>query len=330
MDGPTIDLPPDLPYNVRSATMDDIDTTIALVSACDLHDIGVTDQTATDLRHEWKTMDLARQTRLIVDTDGTLVAHAELYDREPTRVNAYGCVHPAHRGQGLGSALVAWTEEMAHLRVHEAPVDARVSIGTWTDVKNESATTLFRALGYAPVRRFWRMEIVMDEAPRAPVFPEGVVLRTFQRGQDDRAVFEALDESFSDHWGHLPGNFEEFQRRRIEAEDLDPTLWLLAMDGDEIAGFSLCGQDEDAGWIHTLGVRRAWRRRHLGQALLYASFDAFYQHGRPTVKLGVDATSLTGATRLYENGGMHVAAMHDRYEKELRPGRELSTQALDE
>jgi hypothetical protein len=35
------------------------------------------------------------------------------------------------------------------------------------------------------------------------------------------------------------------------------------------------------------------------------------------VGLGVDAASLTGATRLYEKAGMHVTRRYDTYEKVL-------------
>jgi mycothiol synthase len=44
----------------------------------------------------------------------------------------------------------------------------------------------------------------------------------------------------------------------------------------------------------------------------------------------VDATSLTGATRLYEKAGMWVYRQWDTYEKELRPGRDLMTQHVAE
>jgi mycothiol synthase len=53
-----------------------------------------------------------------------------------------------------------------------------------------------------------------------------------------------------------------------------------------------------------------------------------YERGQKKVALGVDAASLTGATRLYERAGMHVARQYDTYEKELRPGRDLSTQII--
>jgi hypothetical protein len=65
-------------------------------------------------------------------------------------------------------------------------------------------------------------------------------------------------------------------------------------------------------------------------ALLRHAFGAFYRRGQPKVGLGVDADSLTGATRLYERAGMRVSERIARFEKELRPGTILSTQALSE
>ena len=63
-------------------------------------------------------------------------------------------------------------------------------------------------------------------------------------------------------------------------------------------------------------------------ALLLHSFGEFYRRGRHTVGLGVDSQNLTGATRLYERAGMHVARIYIAYEKELRAGVELSTQTI--
>jgi ribosomal protein S18 acetylase RimI-like enzyme len=81
------------------------------------------------------------------------------------------------------------------------------------------------------------------------------------------------------------------------------------MAGDELAGFSICRSDPvdpQAGHVNLLGVRRAWRRQGLGEALLLRSFEAFRQRGLTRGTLGVDASSPTGATRLYERAGMRV------------------------
>jgi len=77
------------------------------------------------------------------------------------------------------------------------------------------------------------------------------------------------------------------------------------------------------GWIGTLGVRRPWRKRGLGQALLLHSFGEFYKRGTKTIGLGVDAQNPTGATRLYQRVGMQAASEFITYEKELRAGREI-------
>ncbi len=112
------------------------------------------------------------------------------------------------------------------------------------------------------------------------------------------------------------------------AQNFDPTLWFLAFDGDEIAGASLCTYQMDYGWVDTLAVRRPWRRKGLGLALLHHSFGEFYRRGTYNVGLTVDSQNLTGATRLYERAGMHVARIYVSYEKELRAGIEMSTQAI--
>ena len=118
----------------------------------------------------------------------------------------------------------------------------------------------------------------------------------------------------------------------ISTDEFDPSLWFLAMDGDEIAAISLCRfkitDDPHMGFVDTLGVRRPWRRQGLALALLHHSFAEFKKRGQKRVGLGVDAASLTGATRLYEKAGMHVARQFENYMKVLRPGRDVSTQTL--
>jgi ribosomal protein S18 acetylase RimI-like enzyme len=144
-----------------------------------------------------------------------------------------------------------------------------------------------------------------------------------------------MEESFQDHFGFVAEPLEEGLKRFKhfwEGEGSDPTLLYVAMDGDQIAGINLCRphafDDLDMGWAGTLGVLRPWRKRGLGLALLRHSFNEFYRRGKRKVGLGVDAQNLTGALRLYENAGMHVHQTFDQYEKELRPGKEISVQSL--
>jgi ribosomal protein S18 acetylase RimI-like enzyme len=103
------------------------------------------------------------------------------------------------------------------------------------------------------------------------------------------------------------------------------------VDGEEIAGLALCsptlGPDRSTGVVETLGVRRPWRRKGLGLALLQHAFSEFHARGHKQVGLGVDSKNLSGATRLYKKAGMQVTQELAVYEKELRAGEELSKQS---
>jgi mycothiol synthase len=132
-------------------------------------------------------------------------------------------------------------------------------------------------------------------------------------------VYEADMEAFSDHWDFHVEPFAVWCERTVERDDFDPSLWLIAWDGDEVAGFSLnswhSSGDPTYGWIHVLGVRRRWRRRGLGSALLRASFREFGRRGGTRVGLAVDAENLAGAVALYERVGMRMDRRYDVYEK---------------
>ena len=75
--------------------------------------------------------------------------------------------------------------------------------------------------------------------------------------------------------------------------------------------------DPGVGWIPSLGVRRPWRRRGIGLALLRHAFEEFGRRGKRAVGLGVDAESVTGAVELYERAGMHVWRRSTTYGKKL-------------
>jgi hypothetical protein len=76
------------------------------------------------------------------------------------------------------------------------------------------------------------------EEPPAPQWPEGVVLRAFVPGKDERPIFDCIEGAFMDHWGHVPRKFEDWVTR-TSRPDFDPSLWFLAVDAndpDTIAG----------------------------------------------------------------------------------------------
>jgi ribosomal protein S18 acetylase RimI-like enzyme len=232
-----------------------------------------------------------------------------------------------------------WGIQRARRALAAAPAEARVGLGIETLSVQSAAQKLFEDHGFKLVRHILRMTIELEAAPEDAVWPEGITVHGMRRGQDERRVIQAFRESFSDHWGYVETPFEDTFERWMnyidDNPDFDADLWFIAEENGVIAGISLCWEksfgDPNLGWVGTLGVLRPWRRRGLGMALLHHSFARLYERGQRKVGLGVDAQSLTGATRLYEKAGMHSDLQHQMsvFELELRPGIDFSTQAVE-
>src|SRR5205085_6923683 len=135
------------------------------------------------------------------------------------------------------------------------------------------------------------------------------------RRDDARAFFDAINESFAHEWGFKQMAYDDWFQLRVE--NSDSSLYFIAWDGDEIAGFVRGDRREETGWIGMIGVRNAWRRRGIAEALLRHSFLEFDRRGMTLAALGVDSENPTGATRVYERVGLNVEAEDVSYERSL-------------
>jgi ribosomal protein S18 acetylase RimI-like enzyme len=206
-------------------------------------------------------------------------------------------------------AILDWAEVRAREK------GTRLISGSWST--NEEILRALRQRGFAPVRHSLRLAIELASPTPVPEWPPGIEVRSFRPG-DDRAFYDAQQEAFLDSWEPVGATFEEWSHWLLEAPWFDPELWFLALDGEEAAGFAICHArtgDPDTGSVRLLGVRRPWRRRGLGRALLLHAFAELRRRGFGRAGLGVDADSPTGAHELYEKAGMRVEARFDIYEK---------------
>ena len=313
-------------YTTRAPAREDAEAVAALISACQISDTGETDMSLDELLDDWHTLDLTEEAVVVTAPDGRTAAYADLFNRSFVIVSIYGYVHPDYRGLGIGSYLVAWGERWTRDCMPQAQQNARVVAQHYINAANEGARRLLEGSGYAPVRGIYVMDTRLDEAPPLPHWPADISVRTFIPGKDERAAYEAVEDAFRDLWGRPRNPFERFVRE-TDKETLDPSLWFLAVEGDEIAGLTLCKTLAGEGWVDVVGVRRPWRNRGLGLALLRHAFTEYYRRGTHRVGLSVDAESITGAPRLYGRAGMRVRESYVIHLKELRPGVDLGARS---
>lgn len=312
---------------LRAAQWEDRDAVAQLIyEVCEADGDATVAVTPEELENEWKTegFTLERDAFVMQTSAGSIVGYEEFFnEHEHYNLRTDGYVHPKFTKQGIGTTLLRRIEARAREEIQRAQPDLRVFLRSTIDNRDEASNTLHKNEGYFSKRYHWRMEIKLDTLPSAPILPEGLEFRPFIREEHAEAVWRADNEAFRDHWGSHENSFSEFSRRRFENPNYDPTLWAVIWDKDEVAGFSCNRLRMGIGWVGTLGVRRPWRKKGLGIALLHHSFREFYKRDLKTIGLGVDAENPTGATRLYQRAGMYIASEFLTYEKELRPGKSL-------
>jgi mycothiol synthase len=325
-------------FTVRGAVMADLEATMRLFNRWSRSVIGRDEFAGIEsIRDEWQArgVDPAEDIRHIFAPNGELVGHIEIFTHASPLVHPeiWGRIDPDYEDMGIGTWRMHWAEERALRALPSVSSELRFAprVGTYRGA--QKAKKLFEDLGYQHIRSLYHMLIEMDAPVPEAEFPEGITLRTYNPATDAEAVYRAEGEAFRDHFGYVEKPFEKWKYER-EHGSYDPTLFFIAMDSPsgEIAGTNLCRAhafyDQGRGWVSSLGVRRPWRKRGLGLALLRHAFNEFYRRGKRKVGLGVDTQNLTGALRLYESAGMHIDQVYDTYEKELRPGTEISVQFL--
>ena len=311
-------------FSIRPCLPGDRDAIMALVAVSQTEEMGSPDPSmlaAVSAVWQRSDFDLARDAWLAAgDDDQRILGFSFLQPVERADLQAFASVRPEARGQGIGSALLAHVERRASEQLGRFAPEMRVVIQQWITGGHRPARLLLESSGYAVVRHNLGMILELAVEPAAPVWPAGITVRNPTSEADLRAAFVAYREAFQDHWGYAEQSYDEFVRTAIEIDTYDPSLWFLAMDGDVITGVAMCETLPDRGWVNDLAVRRPWRGRGLGEALLRHSFGEFYRRGQHTIGLGVDSQNLTGATRLYARVGMRAERQYDICEKVLRPG----------
>ncbi len=309
----------------RPARVDDAPPVAELFNFESLETSGVSEYTPEELENDWRLPEFALETdtSLAVSESDTIVGYGDIWGRstDSSRLTSAVRVHPHHTGQGIGTALNLWVEERAGEILQGIPELSSLTLISSVSASNSQALEVLRHLGRKESRRTWEMAMSLAGDLASPVWPNGVILRPLG-DLEIRDVYAAQEEAFRDHWGHLiADSFEKWKHMHFESPRFDPDLWFVACEGDEIAGLAFCtlgaGDDTSQSVVDVVGVRRPWRRRGLGVALLRQAFLVLNRKGAARVTLNVDSDSLTGATGLYEKVGMTIHSEQVTLSKEI-------------
>ncbi len=301
---------------LRAPTMADVPAIVATMNELSQSLHGSGEMSEAELRLWFEAPDFDLDTDVVVAeaADGSIAAYGDLSDPSNEGRLVWLDIHTRPGApEGAGAAVVDELEQraLAHLAA-----DGRLK--AYVAEEDTKLAELFRARGYRVVRHSFRMEADLASVPAAPEWPGGIAVRTFRPGEDDRSVYEVQEETFADQLDHERLSYDEW-RHWTFGQTFDPELLFLAEDGDQLAGIVIArperGGDETLGWISVLGVRRPWRRRGLGRALLLHAFRELRARGKPRAGLGVDGSNPTGAVQLYERAGMTVARRYDHWER---------------
>jgi mycothiol synthase len=244
------------------------------------------------------------------------------------RLRAY--VHPAWQRRGIGHALLAWGERRAAERAQASPTERPVVVGSFADERRTAKIALLSEQGYAPVRWFFEMLRPTLDNVDVPPLPEGLEIRPVgDRREEWHELFEADVEAFRDHWGGFAADEAAFEEW-ISDPNFDPSLYVVAWDGGQIAGavengiYAADNQrfGRQRGWLDSVFVRRPWRRRGLGAALVARSLIVLRDRGMSEAMLGVDSDNPSGALGLYKRAGFQEHQRSVAMRKPLSlPGR---------
>lgn len=253
----------------------------------------------------------------LVVADGVLMSQSSANREHQMRF--YADVHPAYRGLGIGSALLAWAEQAAPAlhaeRFGGRPLALRIRCVS----TNAAALELFAARGYQPAR--WFHAMICDlrahgrgEQPADVPIPAGIRVLPFH--VERAAVGDSLrvrNEAFRDHWAAADTSAEMWAHG-IGEPSFRPGYSFLAYERDEPLAVIMCHEyaahTEATGkrdlYVDTVATRRAGRKRGIASSLIRLALATARADGLDTASLGVDAGSLTGAVGLYERLGFTV------------------------
>jgi mycothiol synthase len=212
-------------------------------------------------------------------------------------------VHPDHRRRGHGAALVG------EVLATDGP------LRFWSHRDHPGAARIAERTGLTRVRELLQMHLGPDVALPAPVWRDGVDVRTFVPGRDEQAMIKVNQRAFD--WHPEQGRLTVADVEATEREawfDADG-FFLATDDKDHVLGFHWTKVHPDGtGEVYVVGVDPDAQGGGLGKALTLAGLHYLRERGISDIILYVESDN-SPAVAVYTRLGFTLAYTNVAYQR---------------
>jgi len=248
---------------------------------------------------------------LVAEQDGRLVGYAQL---DP------GAGHVGVELVATGPAAVESAVALIERAEHAA--GAR-PVRLWAHGAQSVAHAAAARLGLTGVRVLLQLRRSLTDLelpdPTEEPLPDGVRIRTFALGQDERPWLAVNARAFAHHPEQGSWTAADLTAR-VEADWFDPAGFFVAERAGRLIGYHWTKVHRDLepplGEVYVLGVDPDAQGLRLGRALLVSGLRYLRDLGLPAVLLYTDASN-TAAMTLYTKLGFEVFGTDTQYARDV-------------
>lgn len=268
---------------------------------------------------------------LVVERDGSIVGYVRVEWRDMedgTRsFTAIAMLDPACAGSDLYAPMLRWAEDRSIAKARAIPPEERrpSTLRTFSFGAEEDLAAALEASGWIQSGHGYEMvRPTLDDIPEVQM-PAGLEVREVGLDRASRRrIWDAATDAFRDERDESEPTEDDWEASLADPLQ-DPALWMIAFDGDEVAGgvHGHIDPEENAhhgrerGLVDAVYTRRAWRRRGLARALIARCLVRLRERGMTSAYLGVDGLNPNQATDLYSSLGFEVVSTSYDWTKPL-------------
>ncbi len=305
-------------WTIRPAMFSDVRIAYQARQAHELAGGEMSNITSDQLAAAWKALgpQLADHVWIATLADGNCAAYAELLHLDDVYMTQLWA-SPTQADTDILMSLLAQAEQQACDIGRDEGIESVHLFAQATSLHPAIEQAIKRS-GFDITSTYEQMALALEQTPKHPDAIQGIEIRPFDIQHDAKAVYQADEEAFQDQRGHTPRTFARWRERlNLQGEKEKPSLSRIAWAAENVAGVALVEVIAGTGWIHHLSVRRPWRRRGLGEALMLSVLGEFHRNGVRSALLNVDADSLTNAHLLYRRLGFQATHTYSNFEKTM-------------